>query len=205
VAAISDRVVLVATPYALLRTTDGGERWEKTAAGMGGVNALAVSSLDPSHALAASPIGFYASRDAGASWAAVAETPKDGRVYSLAFLPGSDQVVFAATSRGLFKSDDAGRTWRVRGGGLPQLDITGLGLHPDGRTAVASDFSSGGLWRSTDAGETWTAFPTDGLVSRRVWAVALDPKSPLHLVAAASAGGLHEWQAVTEVTVPVGQ
>jgi len=205
VAVVSDRVILLATPAGLLRTTDGGERWEKRAVGMGGVNALALSSLDPTRVLAATSIGFYLSGDAGASWQAVAEAPQDGRVYSLAFLPGSDRVVFAATSRGLFKSDDEGRTWRVRGGGLPQLDITGLALHTDGRTAVASDFGSGGLWRSSDSGETWTAFPTEGLVSRRVWAVALDPKAAMHLVAAASAGGLHEWYAAPETAAPAGQ
>ena len=31
-------------------------------------------------------------------------------------------------------------------GGVPHTDITGLALHPDGRTAYVTDFSAGGIF-----------------------------------------------------------
>ena len=99
-----------------------------------------------------------------------------------------------ATPRGLFKSEDGGRGWRPRGGGLPLLDITGLAVGPDGRTLYASEFTQGGLWRSDDAGETWAEVPTDGLATTRIWALALDPRPSGRLLAATPSGGLHEWR-----------
>ena len=118
----------------------------------------------------------------------------DARVQNLAFLPGSDRVVFASTTRGLMRSADQGRTWEHRGGGLPLLDITGLAMDPNGRTITVSEFSEGGLWRSLDAGETWSRFPTTGLPSERVWTLAVDARAPGRLLAAAAAGGVHEWR-----------
>jgi photosystem II stability/assembly factor-like uncharacterized protein len=106
-------------------------------------------------------------------------------------MPGDDQVVFATTSEGLYRSADQGRTWTPRGGGLPLLDITGFALHPDGRTAFASDFKQGGVFRSDDAGQSWSRVETRGLLSERVWALAVDPRGPAVLAAAAT-GGLHQ-------------
>jgi photosystem II stability/assembly factor-like uncharacterized protein len=199
VVAVSDRAFVVATPTGILRTSDGGERWERKALGVGGpVLALAGSPSDRRRLIAATSMAFYVSPDAGATWQIVAESSKQTRVHALAFLPGNDDVVFAATSGGLLKSADQGRTWTPRGGGLPQLDITGLALHPDGRTLVAGDYSTGGLWRSADAGDSWTSLPTEGLASSRIWTIALDPAAPWRPVAAPSAGGLHAWHPGTE-------
>jgi photosystem II stability/assembly factor-like uncharacterized protein len=199
IVAVSDRTFLVATPTGVLRTVDGGERWERRTLGVGGpIAALAGSTADKRRLMAATSIGFYLSPDAGATWELVAEVSRQSRVHALAFLPGNDDVVFAATSGGLLKSGDRGRTWAPRGGGLPQLDITGLALHPDGRTLAASDYSAGGLWRSVDGGDTWTSFPTEGLASLRVWTLALDPAAAWRPVAAPSAGGLHAWRPVAE-------
>jgi photosystem II stability/assembly factor-like uncharacterized protein len=199
VVAVSDREFLVASPTGILRSADAGERWERKGLGVGGpVVALAGSTSDRRRVIAATSMAFYVSADGGASWQIVAEASKQSRVHALAFLPGNDDVVFAATSGGLLKSTDQGRTWAPRGGGLPQLDITGLALHPDGRTLAASDYSTGGLWRSVDGGDSWTSFPTDGLASSRVWTLALDPAAPWRPVAAPSAGGLHAWRPVAE-------
>jgi photosystem II stability/assembly factor-like uncharacterized protein len=195
VVAVSDRSYLVASTKGVLRSVDGGARWERKSLGVGGpVLALAGSLSDRRLVVAATPIAFYVSPDGGSSWQVTAEASKLSRVHALAFLPGDDRVVFAATSGGLLKSADQGRTWQPRGGGLPQLDITGLALHPDGRTLAASDYSSGGLWRSVDAGDTWTSFPTEGLVSTRVWTLALDPGVAWRPIAAPNAGGLHAWR-----------
>ena len=187
-----DRVVLAATSAGLLRSEDLGGRWERKALGLGGA-AEAVTAVGSGLALAATPLGFFRSGDGGVTWASVSAGTPEGRVQGLAFLPGSERVVFASTSRGLMRSLDQGRTWQHRGGGLPLLDITGLALHPDGRRLVASEYSRGGLWQSLDSGETWAPFPTTGLASERVWTVAIDPTEPDRLLAASSAGGVHEW------------
>ncbi len=197
VAAVSEKVLLAATSVGLLRSEDGGERWERKGLGFGGA-AEAVAVAGSGVALAASPLGFFRSPDGGATWAAVSSGAPEGRVETLAFLPGSDRVVFASTSRGLMKSEDQGRSWQRRGGGLPLLDITGLALHPDGHTVFASEFSRGGLWQSRDAGETWAPFPTAGLASDRVWTIAIDPKAPGLLLAASAAGGVHQWRSPAE-------
>jgi photosystem II stability/assembly factor-like uncharacterized protein len=191
--ALSETLFLAATPKGLLRSRDGGERWQLQRLGLtGGVLAVAASTMQPRLLLAAAPFGFYLSPDGGATWSVVSAGPDDGRVQSLAFLPGSDRVVFATTSRGLLRSPDQGRTWLPRGGGLPLSDITGLALLPDGRTVFASDFTRGGLYRSDDAGESWRPFTTEGLVSDRVWALAAEPAGPLRIFAALPAGGLHQ-------------
>jgi photosystem II stability/assembly factor-like uncharacterized protein len=195
--AVGSRLFLAATSQGLLRSIDGGDRWQRHRLGaLRTVERIAVSSGPEPVVLAATPIGFFESRDQGASWTPIAGRIGDARVHSLAFLPGSDRVVFVATPRGLYRSEDGGRAWWPRGGGLPLLDITGLALARDGRTVYASEFTQGGLWRSVDAGETWKPVPTDGLATTRIWALALDPERPDRLLAATPTGGLHEWRAV---------
>jgi photosystem II stability/assembly factor-like uncharacterized protein len=192
VAAAGENVVLAATSDGLLRSSDGGASWQRLVLGTARVvSALAVSPRDPRVAVAATALGLFRSQDSGAHWAQLAEGFSDGPIHGLTMLPGDDRVLFATTPRGLYKSRDQGATWYQRGGGLPQSDVRGLALHPDGRTVLASDFALGGLYRSDDAGETWRRFPTDGLLSEHVWAVAFDPAAPAQLVAATASGGLH--------------
>ena len=192
VATIPARTILAATTRGLLRSGDGGERWQRLALGPGGaVSALAASPGESAAVVAATPFGVFRSRDAGATWERVSAALAETTIRALGFLPGD--VLVATTSEGFLRSADQGRTWRRRGGGLPLGDITGLAIHPDGRTLFASDFTRGGIYRSDDAGETWRSLPTDGLVSSRVWALAVDPRTPTRLLAAPSTGGLHEW------------
>jgi photosystem II stability/assembly factor-like uncharacterized protein len=203
VATIGSRLLLAATSQGLLRSADGGETWERHRLGaLRTVERVTVSRGPEPVVLAATPLGFFESRDQGASWTPIAGRIGDARVHSLAFLPGSDRVVFVATPRGLYKSEDGGRGWRPRGGGLPLLDITGLAVGRDGRTIYASEFTQGGLWRSEDAGETWDAVPTDGLATTRIWALALDPTATGRLLAATPSGGLHEWSPATVTAAP---
>jgi photosystem II stability/assembly factor-like uncharacterized protein len=110
-------------------------------------------------------------------------------------VPGHDRVAFAATTRGLLKTEDQGRTWYRRGGGLPVLHIAGLGASADGSVVYVGEFSRGGLWKSADLGESWYPVPTSGLASDRVWALAVDPKDPGRVLAGVAVGGLHASQA----------
>jgi photosystem II stability/assembly factor-like uncharacterized protein len=201
VLALEPGLFLAATSQGLLRSTDGGGRWQSQRLGvLRTVERIAASSGPEPVALATTPTGFFESRDRGASWTPVAGRIGDARVHALAYLPGSDRIVFAATSRGLFRSEDGGRGWWPRGGGLPLLDITGLAVA--GRTVYASEFTQGGLWRSDDAGETWEAVPTNGLATTRIWTLAVDPERPQRVLAATASGGLHEWRPAFDASTP---
>jgi photosystem II stability/assembly factor-like uncharacterized protein len=192
VAALSDSVFLAATSNGLLRSANAGRTWQVQSLGLGGaVSAVARAKDQPGVAIAATAFGIFRTADFGNAWTLVSEPLGRSSVHGIQFLPGNDAVIFATTPEGLYRSLDQGRTWSPRGGGLPLLDITGLGLHPDGRTLFASAFNQGGVWRSDDAGQTWTAVATSGLLSERIWALAVDPRGGT-VLAALAAGGLHQ-------------
>jgi photosystem II stability/assembly factor-like uncharacterized protein len=189
-ATIGEQVILGATSRGLLRSVDGGASWQRQTLGSATtVSALAVSPQATPIVLSATALGIYVSADSGATWQPQAASLGRLAVHELAFLPGSDRVLFAATNRGLLKSTDQGRSWSPRVE-LPLAAITGLALHPNGRTLYATDFSFDGLYRSEDGGESWEPFPLNGLASRRVWTVAIEPVSPYRLLASAPEGGL---------------
>ena len=192
VVAINTRTVIAATSKGLLRTADGGRTWRRTALGLAEqISSLAVSPSESSLIVAATPLGIFRSADAGDTWAQVSSGFGDITAHAIAFVPSSDKVLFAATGKGLFRSDDQGVTWARSNGGIPWTDITGLAVHPDGRTVYASDFTWGGIFRSVDGGATWERMPSEGLVSDRAWTLAVDPASPDRVLAASPTGGLH--------------
>jgi len=189
VVALDARALIAASDKGLLRSTDAGASWQVVGLGSArSVEALAASATGT--VIAATPLGVFRSLDQGASWTALSSGP-DARVLRLAFLPGDDTTLLATTSAGLYKSVDGGRGFFRCYGGLPISEITGLTVHPNGRSVFASDFVRGGLFRSEDGGETWTSLPTDGLRPDRVWSVVIDPDRPESLLAATASGGLH--------------
>jgi photosystem II stability/assembly factor-like uncharacterized protein len=184
--------IVAATSRGLLRSDDTGATWRQPALGMPGqVTALAGAAGKPGLLVAATALGFYLSHDGGERWSQVSPAVEGLEARRLAFLPGEERIVFATTGRGLFRSLDYGQTWRRSTGGVPFTDITGLAVHPDGRTLYVTEFSAGGIFRSRDGGETWSRLPTDGLLTDRAWTVALDPHSPDRVVVSSPSGGLH--------------
>jgi photosystem II stability/assembly factor-like uncharacterized protein len=192
IAVVSDQEWMLATSKGLLRTADGGRTWQRTAVNVPGpASVVAVSPRDPRLLLAATAIGFYRSVDGGASWTSAGGMLDGAEPHRLIFLPTDDRFAFAATSRGLFRTVDRGVNWARHAGGVPFTDITGLASDPRGRTLYASDFATGGVFRSADGGETWRRLSVEGLVTERVWTLAVDPAAPDRVFAATPSGGLH--------------
>jgi len=108
-------------------------------------------------------------------------------------VPGSpDTFYFSGAGGGIWKTDDAGRTWRPVGDSLPPA-IGALAVAPSapetiyvgtGQVAPRYDIAAGhGVFKSTDGGKTWHAL---GLAATRdIGRIWVDPRNPDVVVVAA--------------------
>jgi uncharacterized protein (TIGR03437 family) len=89
--------------------------------------------------------------DLGATWSKV-DAPAD--VTSIVPDPVDQQVLFGLSDRGIYKSEDAGRTWRQ----VSASAVRWLAVDPaDRRRVLAIGLADNArVLRSVDAGETWT-------------------------------------------------
>lgn len=183
--------LIAATSQGVIRSSDEGWSWSQPEfAKREQVFGLAVFPSDSELVVAATESGFFRSRDGGETWRLVSSKLPGVTPHALVAMPSEDHVLLSPTTAGLFRSNDEGVTWRRMSGGIPQSDLTGIAVHPDGRTVYASDFDWGGIFRTLDGGKTWERLPTGDLPSDRVWTLGLDPASP-ERVLVSTASGMH--------------
>lgn len=211
-----------ATGGGIWKTTDGGRTWENISDGFfgGSIGAISVSKSDPNVLYAgggektvrgnvSSGYGIWKSVDAGKTWDH-SGLEKSRHIPRIAIDQSNHNVVYAGvlgniykptSERGVYKSDDGGKTWRKTLFVNEHAGVVDLLVDPTNpRILYASTWrvqrtpyslSSGGegsaLWKSTDKGETWKeislnkGFPTDtlGIIgvtvspvnNQRVWAM----------------------------------
>ena len=110
--------------------------------------------------------------------------PDGGSVNDLAFQPRSSQVLYAAVTCGVYKSQDAGATWAWAGSGLDPKSVTpSVAVDPVQPNTVYA--SQGGVFRSTNGGLSWEP--------RRIgtaycYQVAVHPRSSGTVFAATTSG-----------------
>jgi len=182
-------VVLAGASTGLFRSEDSGLSFRPVLTGVATVGALTLAR-EGGLSFAATSVGLYESRDEGRTWTA-ARAPLTGVRVNALLAPSGSDVVLAASSHGLYRSMDGGASFVVGGHGLPDSDFTSLALTPDGRAAFVSDFTWGGLYRSEDLGLRWTRVEAFGLVTDRIWTMAVSPKGSGDLIVAPAIGGLH--------------
>ncbi len=162
--------------------------------------------------------GVYKSVDGGAHWARVLDLGPEIGISDLAMCSGAPQLLFAGAwhvrrppwsvyapiegpGSGLYRSQDAGKTWtRLEGNGLPEGDWgrVGVDVAPDGKRVYAlivlqTEIQTGiqievqtqaeksGLYRSDDGGNTWVLANSDPRLTSRAWyfnRITIDPQNP---------------------------
>ena len=85
--------------------------------------------------------------------------PEAGEILAIAISPHSDDVVFAGTSSGVFKSSDGGQSWKFCG--LAGEGVLALAVHPTIATRVYAGIDrlrpgTGGVFVSIDGGDSWS-------------------------------------------------
>jgi hypothetical protein len=181
-------------PSALFRSADGGrsfelvrglwdhphrERWEPGGGGQA-IHTVLPHPEDPRRMLVAmSSGGVYRTEDGGESWQASNagikayfmpdnQYPEFGQcVHKVAFHPAVPDQLFAQNHHGVYRSDDAGRSWQSIADGLPTDFGFAMVAHPH-RPGVIYSFpieadvrrfppdARARVYRSVDAGASWT-------------------------------------------------
>ncbi|NTU51201.1 MAG: glycosyl hydrolase, partial [Candidatus Aminicenantes bacterium] len=168
------------------KSTDAGKTWKRVGLAASehigkivihpvNTNTVYVASQGPLWS-AGGDRGLYKTADGGKSWTAVLEISKDTGVTSVEFDPANPNILYAAAYQrrrsvaafmgggpesGLYKSDDAGKTWRKLTVGLPKGDMgkIGLAVSPIDPRVVYATVEAGpeekGFYRSADRGESW--------------------------------------------------
>ncbi|MGA7291949.1 MAG: hypothetical protein WBW53_18010 [Terriglobales bacterium] len=166
--------------------------------------------------------GVYESVDGGMHWTRVLNLGSEIGISDLAISSTTPRLLFAGAwnahrgpwvryspiegpGSGLYRSQDAGKTWsRLEGNGLPGGDWgrVGVAVSPDGRRVYALIFiqaktetqiktpphphihapaNESGLYRSDDGGNTWMLANSDPRLTSRAWyfdSVTIDPQNP---------------------------
>jgi len=182
------------------KTVDGGSTW--THIGLEDTRQISRIVIDPQnpnvvyvgalgHAYRPNEQrGVYKSVDGGMHWARVLDQGSEIGVSDLAICFGNPQILFAGTwnthrppwstyapidgpGGGLYRSQDAGKTWsRLNRNGLPAGDWgrIGVAVAPDGKRVFALiQAEKAGLYRSDDGGDTWTLANADPPLTSRAW------------------------------------
>ncbi len=169
------------------KSLDGGQNWSNV--GLGTSEHIGMIVIDPRdsdvvYVAAQGPLwasggdrGVYKTTDGGATWQRVLHISDDTGVNEVHMDPRNPDVLYASSYQrrrhvytlvnggpesAIYKTIDAGATWRKLTEGLPKVDMGKIGMaispaDPDVLYAVIeAQRDKGGFFRSTDRGESWS-------------------------------------------------
>lgn len=211
--------IYIATTVGAFFTKDGGREWEERMNGMKEVHivtAIAVDFKDSTILYGGTTGGMYRSDDAAMSWKRINNglIPERELMASMALGVNAIEldranptIVYAGTTKGLFRTTNKGEQWERIGQSLPDPFISSILLHPREPSQLYVGGSKG-IWKSSDSGKTWQEM-NQGIATRNIRALAMNPKNPQLLYAGTNGSGLYRstdagatWAAVPLTAAP---
>lgn len=180
-------VLYAGTSHGVFKTTNAGVAWSDVSAGLTdpSVTAIAIDPRRPGVVYAGTENGrFFKSIDGGTTWRGVGEsTLRLGWVNTLVVNPLDTETLFAGGDKGVFKSTNAGVTWRPASAGLTRRIVGALAIDPlvpstlfAGASSPSNTSPYSSVFKSTDGGASWREIL--GGLRGGICGVALDPANP---------------------------
>ena len=177
-------------------STDGGQTWSRLEAfnhpGLL-IDNLIIDPRDSKIIYAAAQRhketgGFWKTTDGGATWSEAAQL-KGVDIHALTQSSKNPDLMLAGTSKGVWRSDDAGETWKqLDTSATPGLiDVESLAVDPRD-----TDVFYAGTWylpyKSTDGGQTWKITKTGIIDDSDIFAISIDSRDSRHVIMSACSG-----------------
>lgn len=199
-------ILYVATNDYIYKTRDGGKTWENLSKGMSHsrVIAMAIDPVYPATVYAGTKgDAVYKSYDGGQRWVSQRAGLDDVTITSVVnqfvFDPQDNSRIVAATTMGVFETQNGGDQWQKRMEGMKEvLMVVTLALDPT-RPSIMYAGTSGGVYKTENRGLRWEKannglVPPELVKSSRALGVTVmqvDPRAP-DTVYAATLDGLYK-------------
>ena len=144
--------------------------------------------------------GLYRSRNGDGAWESLgSKIDPMPRVFTILTDPGRPGRVTIGTDDGVWRSDDAGDSWRRLNAPKPELAVWSLARHPRDPNTMFAGYEPCAVYRSTDDGSTWQKLPVNVTfpavsdrpdIPKRVISIAQDLANPDEIYASLEVGGL---------------
>ncbi len=156
---------------ALIRISEHGEKWKfLTGSDVTELRDVAVDSKGTLYF--AYSHGIRVSRDHGVTWQELSGGLHRKYTETLRVDRQQANVLLAGGEEGIFRSEDAGATWRITGAG--GFQITRIEQSPHEACTWLATTQKGGLYGSSDCGKTFESIGRVG-VDRTLYDIAFDP------------------------------
>lgn len=168
-------VIYAGTWHLPWKTEDGGKTWHNIKKGViddSDVFSIVIDSAQPSNLFISACSGIYRSDSAGELFRKMQGIPYSARrTRMLQMDPTDHNIVYAGTTEGLWKTTDAGATWKHMTGS--NIIINDVLIDPRRPTHVLLATDRSGVLASEDGGVTFT--PSNrGFTHRQVAALLVD-------------------------------
>jgi photosystem II stability/assembly factor-like uncharacterized protein len=134
--------------------------------------------------------GVWISRDGGKTWTIGSLPVRGSDIYEL---ESAGDLVWAATARGLYRSPDHGKSWKMCDKGIDGGSTTPAVAVDPSRPLVAFAAQFGRVFRTTDGGENWREIEVEALQGASIASLAVvsgGGVAPGRLIALTSARGI---------------